>query len=504
MLIALAAAALVAGATGSWSPCGLSMIATLGRPGDGRGRGATIFACLAFAGGALAGAVLTFGTLALIGSLLGGGDAAVATGAAVALGAAVLEAAGVPIRPQIRRQVPEPWRRILPLPVAAAGYGVLLGLGFTTFVLTFALPALAAVALAVGDPLAGVVIGLAFGAGRALPIVALAPIAGRPVGERACELMTEQPAILRSFRIADAIALTVCAAVLGAEGAESLSTAGVVLLAPSGTDPSAEGTAIAWQTPGGTGRLRRNGGAVEVLAGTNPVVGGSNLAVRTGSIVNVSRLADNAPVIAVDGGGGAVAVSDAWLVLRIGQPDGDRLEAISLPDGARRIVTSIAAPAQIGRPALEGDRLVFHIAGRRMSKLREINLRTGETRTLRSSREGVLLNPSLEGERLLYVHSSYRRQRLKLGLRSGRRNGRHDEIVYSMTPTARRDSGHEKGRHLHHEGYRHGRPKLWPRPAPGVVETLWSTGLAPHQALVARLRQQQSGAAGSELLAIDL
>jgi hypothetical protein len=31
--------------------------------------------------------------------------------------------------------VPEHWRRVAALPLAAAGYGVLLGLGFTTFVI---------------------------------------------------------------------------------------------------------------------------------------------------------------------------------------------------------------------------------------------------------------------------------------------------------------------------------------------------------------------------------
>ena len=40
------------------------------------------------------------------------------------------------IVPQIRRQLPEHWRRAMPMPLAAALYGVLLGLGFTTFVLT--------------------------------------------------------------------------------------------------------------------------------------------------------------------------------------------------------------------------------------------------------------------------------------------------------------------------------------------------------------------------------
>lgn len=216
MLIALALAAFVAGLTGSWSPCGLSMISTLGSGG----RATTVAACFAFIPGALIGGVVTFGALALLGSLLGGGALALAAGSIVVLGAAALELRGAPIVPQIRRQVPEHWRRVMPLPVAAAGYGVLLGLGFTTFVLTFAVPALAGASLAVGDPATGVAIGLAFGAGRALPVVVLAPLSRTEFGIRTSELMMERPSVLRSFRVADGLALIAVAVVLSAQSAE--------------------------------------------------------------------------------------------------------------------------------------------------------------------------------------------------------------------------------------------------------------------------------------------
>ena len=39
-------------------------------------------------------------------------------------------------------------------------YGVLLGLGFTTFILTFAVWALAGISVALGDPQLGLLIGL--------------------------------------------------------------------------------------------------------------------------------------------------------------------------------------------------------------------------------------------------------------------------------------------------------------------------------------------------------
>jgi hypothetical protein len=45
------------------------------------------------------------------------------------------------------------------VPLAAAGYGALLGLGFTTFVLSFAVWALAGMSVALGDPGLGIASG---------------------------------------------------------------------------------------------------------------------------------------------------------------------------------------------------------------------------------------------------------------------------------------------------------------------------------------------------------
>jgi hypothetical protein len=213
---ALLAAAFAAGVTGAWSPCGLSMVDTLAPHGYARRRRTSIAACAAFALGALAGGVATFGGLALAGAALGaGGPAAAGAAAVVAVAAAVADARGLRIAPQIRRQVPEEWRRELPVPLAAAGYGVLLGLGFTTFVLAFAVWALAGASIALGDPALGAAIGLAFGAGRALPVVLLAPVAGGRRGSAVCAAMCERPAILLALRRVDAVALALCALALG-------------------------------------------------------------------------------------------------------------------------------------------------------------------------------------------------------------------------------------------------------------------------------------------------
>ena len=70
--IALVAAALLIGATGTFSPCGLSVIETIGPTGHSGGRRITIAACAAFLPGAVAGGLLTFGSLALVGEALHG------------------------------------------------------------------------------------------------------------------------------------------------------------------------------------------------------------------------------------------------------------------------------------------------------------------------------------------------------------------------------------------------------------------------------------------------
>ena len=62
--------------------------------------------------------------------------------------------------------------------------------------LSFGVWALAGISLALGDPAAGLVIGVAFGVGRAIPVVLVAPVVDRPLGVRCIELMAERPGAL--------------------------------------------------------------------------------------------------------------------------------------------------------------------------------------------------------------------------------------------------------------------------------------------------------------------
>jgi hypothetical protein len=487
LALALALAAFVAGLTGAWSPCGFSMVSTLGE--HARGRAATLAACAAFVPGALVGGVLTFGLLAAAGALLGGGDVALVAAAVVAGAAALAEAAGVRIAPQIRRQVPEHWRRVLPLPVAAAGYGVLLGLGFTTFVLTFAVWALAGVSLAVGDVGTGVAVGLAFAAGRSLPVVVLAPFAQAPLGLRATELMAERPAIYRGFRLADALALAFCALALGAETADAQTTR----FAPGATDPTIAGAEMAWKLADGPAVVRGPGGEI-ALPAEDVAIGGSKIAVKLGEQVYVAERATNTPVLTVPAlRADALAVSDAWLVVRRRTRSGDRMHAFALAGGRRR---TLPAGGELGRPYLDGHRVVFHQAGRRISRILEFDLAAGRRRTLRSDRRRQFTNPALLGERLLYVETTPYRQALVLGSRTGR-GGR---TLMRIAPNVRADKGYSTAHGPHPGGYQP--PRRVRRTEPrGTTATLWTTALAGDAAFVTRLRQR-GGRTTAELLRV--
>ncbi len=361
VLVCAAITAAVAGVTGAWSPCGFSMVETIGSAlGDAR-RGATLAASATFTLGTLLGGVLTFGGLAFAGQLIGGGVGGLreGLGAAIALAAAIADWRGVRIAPQIRRQVPERWRWTMPLPLACALYGVLLGLGFTTFVLAFAVWALAGISFAAGDPLLGAVVGLAFGAGRALPVLWMAPGVRSGTGERRLDAMASEPRLWLGLRRLDALGLVLCALALGGASA----TAGAAPLAAA-SEPSTAGGELVWQQLGGSGELRNPAGAVSALPGGHPALGGSLIAWAGPGSVTVAERATLQPrlTIAVTGVN-ALAVSDTWLVYR--QQD---------PTGAEQLVGVPLAPPGPARDDLRrraGGRAGASVAGRHERRVRD-------------------------------------------------------------------------------------------------------------------------------------
>ena len=508
MLIALGGAALLAGVAGAWSPCGFSMVDTLAPSGyAGRARTA-VAASLAFAAGALAGGVATFGGAALLGDALGlGGGLAVGAAAAGLLVAALGDAAGRRIVPQVRRQVPESWRRRMPVALAAGLYGVLLGLGFTTFVLSFATWALAIACLALGDVVAGVTIGLAFGAGRAGPVVVRAPRRDRETGVRAAAAMAERPAILRGLRASAATALLAGAAALALDGAPAdaapraaaaQAPLAVELFSREAGDPVASGPFLAWESLDGRALFRRGAEDPIELPGADPAVGGAFVAWRDDGQIIIARPDTLGRLAVVDApGADALAISNTHLVWRAPNPGaGHRMLVLEFATRTTRSV--VEAPlGSLGRPSLSGSRLAYHLVGRNTgSRLVTIELTTGQQSIVRRARRGaMLLNPTTDGDRLLYVRATARRQQLMAGLLGDERT---DHSLYGIAPTVRRDSGIEAGRRRHREGYPGRRPPALPRrPRPGHTYTLWTTALAGTDAYVTRLRTPASGGGGA-------
>jgi hypothetical protein len=494
-------AALVAGVTGAWSPCGLSMVETLSPAGYAERRRTSLLACAAFAIGALAGGVATFGGLAWIGSALGAGTApALLAGAVLAAAAAVGELRGGRIVPQVRRQVPESWRRVLAVPVAAGLYGILLGLGFTTFILSFAVWALAGVSVAIGDPRLGVLIGVGFGLGRALPVVALAPVIETVAGARIHAAMAEQPVIYRRLRLLDGAAMIACAGVLWAGPAQAADAATPspapiavpeVIAAPA-SDPATAGHLVAWQRPRGSGVLRRPRRDL-ALPGRDPALADDTVAWRNGDSITFASIEDLRPdATETAPQADSFAFSDAWLVWRAPRLDGGQLllaRRRNRPDLPVQVLESVPPRADLGRPALDGSRAVYHLAGRNGSRIMLRDLTLGTVRVLRRTERALLTNPSLAGDVLLHVSSTARAQELLVGSTDGT-----DRPLYATAPSARRDAGHEPGlrRHAHYRFIR-GRyrrvapPPLPPRPRRGSTVTLWTTALGPEGAYVTRL-----------------
>jgi hypothetical protein len=249
-----------------------------------------------------------------------------------------------------------------------------------------------------------------------------------------------------------------------------------------GSDPSVDGTLIAWHIPRQPGVLVRDGKWTRV-PGTHPALGGARIALYDGTAIQVRQTSGPPFAAAVPApGADAIAVSARFVAWRAHTSNGDEIFVAPLPRGA---VRRIAASKELGRPALEGSRLAYHVPGRTGSRIVIADLATGKKTTVRRERRALLLNPALQDGRLLYVRNMYKHQELRVGPQRKHRTTR-DRNLWSIPPTGRRDAGHDPGK----EHHKHGWPKkLWRRPKAGVSATLWTTALAADNAYVTLLRQ---------------
>src|SRR6266550_3008629 len=298
----------------------------------------------ALAGGAFTlglglGAAALFGSLGALGAALRPGHAVLLAALALAGAAALADLAGLRVRPQVPFQVPERWRRAMPLARALFLYGLLLGTGVTTFVPAAAVWALLPLCVALGSVPLGIAVGLGFALGRALPVLA-----------------------------AGSLALALVA---------GTARAAAPVAAPA-SDPGAEGTDLVWQEPGIGGILLRAGVQTH-LPGSDPAIGDSFIAYRTAGPSGSERigalaLADPSSTIAVTkswrrGRVGRPSLAGTVVVYHLAVPSRSRLFSFDLSTRKRTLLRS-ARHALLLSPARIGGRLLYVRLGRCSQQLR--------------------------------------------------------------------------------------------------------------------------------------
>jgi hypothetical protein len=357
----------------------------------------------------LAFAVAAIGASALLGAALGlvGGafDRAVALGllAGLAAIAAVREAGllRLPL-PQIRRQVPERWRRTLSLPVWSSAYGAGLGFGLLTHQPVITLWISLAGAFALGSPVAGAVCLAFFGVGRVL-MVAL------PRGSGGVAWMGSHRGLIRP---ANAAVLVVAALLVGASPA---------VAAPAGElDPSLSGPALAYTQIAGEETLVvvRAAGAETVPnypGGRSPSIDGPLLAYADPDGIRVVEWRTGAEVSRLSGPLDKPALSWPRIAYVRTTAGAKELVLADISTGKSRVIVRARPSDDLGRPALRAGRIAWHLTLPRDSRLLLWNVALrGKPRLVAQSRTAVHVNPSLTKGHILWVEQRAETSKLQL------------------------------------------------------------------------------------------
>ena len=194
-------------------------------------------------------------------------------------------------------------------------------------------------------------------------------------------------------------------------------------------------------------------------------------------------------------GGGPARAVERWLAWRAPRTGGgDRLLVRPLADPAAAPVEIAATRGrtQIGRPALSGDVLAWHVAGPAGSRIEAADLATGARRVLLHGTGATVSQPALAPGLLLYVRATYRRQQLRLaplGGGEGARRSTGPSRPGAATPAAR-PAGTATGRATATARRRCGRgpppgsrrrcgAPRWTRASP--TSPAWSPAREPHE-----------------------
>jgi cytochrome c biogenesis protein CcdA len=355
---------------------------------------------LALAGftvGAVCASLAVGALLGLTGSLLGAQRAILAV-AAVALIAAAREAGLLRIRlPQSRRQVPERWRAVLPLPVWSFGYGAGLGSGFVTFqpFATFWVACAAAVALA--RPLAAAVCFSFYGLGRALMVAW--PRRGNDDATAAVERLVQHR---RGLARANAVALVACAALLAAP------TAGAAPVSlGDGLDPSiSKGVLARSELVSGVSRVLiepPGEPAVVIPNASSPSLDGDLVAYVGGGRIRIVNWRTGGQVTQVVGAISKPALDWPLLAYRRLDADYERLIVADLNAGTERIAVRVPHEGELGRPSLRGGYVAWHQAGSWGSRVVLLDLSTWRRSTIARSKISLLAHPAVTVWRIVWI-----------------------------------------------------------------------------------------------------
>jgi hypothetical protein len=218
-------------------------------------------------------------------------------------------------------------------------------------------------------------------------------------------------------------------------------------------------------------------------------IGGAKIATVAEGELRVAERSTGAQVMSVPLRSGTpvdgLAVGDRWVVLRRRQGRGSVLHACAIPAATCTAIARYASPTRLGRPSIDGDRVVYDLAGRTQSRIDEVDLAAGTRTTLRRGTRRTFGSPSLAGEQLLYVETTMYHQALVLGQRTGPRG----RTLLAIAPAITADKGFTTRHGPHRPGIR--RPRRLPKEGPpGTTTTLWTTALAADAAYVTRLRER--------------
>lgn len=379
------------------------MVETFTPAGCG-GRRRQRIAVLLFALGAAGGAAALGGALGLAGSAL---PARWALGIAVVLAllGALREAGAVRLPlPDLRRQVPERWRREKPLAFWSTGYGVILGSGVGTFqpVATFWVVCAGAVAL--GRPAVAALCLVPFGLGRAFM---LAFPGGDPLRRLA--------GAHRLLRPVNAAALLAFAVLL----TSSVAVAGPPAGANGARDPSVSNGVIAYTdaTDGATSIVVLQPGSAPVVfaGGRLPALTGDVLAYADDAGIRVVLWRTGQEVARVAGSVDKPALSGPRLAYVETVGARKRLLVRNTTTNSVRVIARVGPAIDLGRPSLMGQLIAWHESAGDRNQLFLRSLTGGRTLLIASGgRSALEVNPTLAPGYIAWIESRAERSSVLL------------------------------------------------------------------------------------------